>query len=71
MAQRVRIEASRPRFRQSDIRRAVTAARQAGLDVIGFEIGEGGRLVVRTAHSAENGADAALDDFLRRRNGPR
>ena len=45
------------RFRESELRRAIKAARSAGIEIDRFEIGTDGRIVVFPGKPAEDGSD--------------
>lgn len=56
--------ARRTLFRQSDVTRALRAAKAAGLVVIGYMIEADGKIVVNTANSAPSNPGAPLDKWM-------
>ena len=58
-------------FKMADVQRAILAGQKLGLAVSGYEIEPGGRIIVRTAAADADDADAALEAFMRGRNGNR
>lgn len=52
-------------FSAPALKKAIKAARDMGLSVIGFEIGAGGEIRVHTGADAKNDADAALEEWIR------
>lgn len=55
-------------FRQSDVERAVKAARAAGLDVGGVEVAPDGTIRVMTATQAPAGASNPFDQWKARKD---
>lgn len=52
-------------FRLPDLKRALKAAHDMGLAIVGFEIGAGGEIKVHTGTEPTNDADAALEKWKR------
>ncbi len=61
----------RSRFRESDVKRAIKAAKAAGVEVGRIEIAPDGRIVVtaldKSVEGAKNDQTNELDDWLKRR----
>lgn len=45
------------------LKKAIKAAKDMGLKVVSFEIGQGGEIRVMTAGESKNDADTALDNW--------
>lgn len=52
-------------FSAPNLKKAIKAAHDMGLHVIGFEIGAGGEIRVHTGAEAKDEADAALEKWKR------
>lgn len=52
-------------FSAPALKKAIKAALDMGLPVVGYEIGAAGEIRVMTAGEAKNDADAALDSWKR------
>lgn len=56
-------------FRAPDLKKAIKAALDMGLTVIGYEIGPEGQIRVQTQTQIVDSADAALDTWKRGKRG--
>ena len=56
-------------FHSPALKKAIKAALDMGLAVVGFEIGQGGEIRVHTAQAAKETPDTALESWQRGRNG--
>lgn len=52
-------------FRIAEVKRAIKAAQDMGLAVVGYEIGPNGEIRVQTGTEVKNDADAALSQWMK------